>query len=92
MPEPPQFRFEHWQMLWLLALAVGAGAVIWLGFRLKDRALRAFAHVEALRRIAASSSYRVTNLRVSVSSPTGGYPLTLSIFAPRPRSFSSSFS
>ncbi len=56
MGDAPQFRFEHWQMLWLLAVIGGVAAVIWLGLRLKARALRTFAHVESLRRIAASSS------------------------------------
>jgi Ca-activated chloride channel family protein len=56
MGNAPQFRFEHWQMLWLLGLVAAAAALIWLGFRLKDRALRAFARVESLRHIAASSS------------------------------------
>jgi Ca-activated chloride channel family protein len=56
MDNVPQFRFEHWQMLWLLALVGVAAVVMWLGFRLRDRALRVFARVESLRHIAASSS------------------------------------
>jgi Ca-activated chloride channel family protein len=56
MDGAPQFRFEHWQMLWVLAVVVGAAGVIWLGFRLRARALLALARVESLRRIAASWS------------------------------------
>ena len=56
MGDAPQFRFEHWQMLWLLALVAGSAALMWLGLWLKARALRAFAHTGSLRHIAASSS------------------------------------
>ncbi|MBN1919283.1 MAG: VWA domain-containing protein [Verrucomicrobia bacterium] len=56
MGNAPQFRFEHWQMMWLLVVVAGVVAVVWLGLRLKAAALRAFAHVDSLRRIAASSS------------------------------------